>query len=125
MKTRHAGIVTGSPASCHARDGRVLLTVLVVVGLMVGAVEAGLAQTPASPQAGPFPAMSTFQSGKVTRVSGTTVEIDGRGYDLRPDAEIKTKYGGDIDVSTVRKGALAQFHLKQGTIDKLVITLPE
>ena len=102
----------------------ILLAVLVAGGVTLGGMDAGWAQAPAQ-QAGPFPAMSTFQSGRITGVRGTTVQIDGRDYELAPNVEIKRPDGVEMEAHDIRKGALAQFHLKQGRIDKLVVILPD
>jgi hypothetical protein len=100
------------------------LAVLLAVGVVLGAADATPAQG-TNQRGGPFPAMSTFQAGMITGVHGTTVQINGKDYDLQPNVQIKKPDGMVMEAQNIRKGALAQFHLKQGKIDQLVVLLPD
>jgi hypothetical protein len=127
----------GNRGSIHSQQGddegqtgsRVLalLAVLLAGGITLG--WAGTSWSENAPEAPfkPFSAqlLATFQSGRITGVHGTTVQIDQRDYELRPDVEIQNPEGNLMEAHDIRKSALAKFHLKQGRIDMLVVILPD
>lgn len=112
------------------RDGRrnglvfALLAVLAVGGLTFAETDMSWAQAAPQPPP-PFPNMSTFKNGRITGVHGTTVQIDGKDFELQPDVVIKKPEGNEMEVHDIRRNALAQYHLKQGRIDMLVVILPD
>jgi hypothetical protein len=105
-----------------------LLAVLLAGGITLGGAGTSWSESeggPPPPQPFSVPVLATFQSGRITDVHGTTVQIDQRDYELRPDVQIQNPQGMPMEAHDIRKRALAKFHLKQGRIDMLVVILPD
>ena len=97
----------------------VALGVLTVVLPSVSSV--GLAQTDIVM---PF-STAGFQSGVVDEVQGSTVRIDGRSYVLKSAVVVVNHEGELLEIERIIPTSLVKFHLKEGHIDKMVVTLPQ
>ncbi|ULA59184.1 MAG: hypothetical protein LZF60_90061 [Nitrospira sp.] len=66
-----------------------------------------------------------FQSGVVDEVQGSTIRIDGRSYVLKAAVVVMTHKGEPLDLERIIPTSRIKFHLKEGHIDKMVVTLPQ
>jgi len=66
-----------------------------------------------------------FQSGVIDEVQGPTIRIDGRSYVLKPAVVVLTHEGEPLELERIIPTSLVKFHLKEGHIDKMVVTLPQ
>jgi hypothetical protein len=96
-----------------------LLTLMQVVPLIASV---GFGQTVET--AMPFSTVG-FQSGVVDEVHGTTIRIDGRSYVLKSDASVVDHEGQPLEPERIIPTSLVKFHLKEGHVDKMVVTLPQ
>jgi len=97
----------------------VALGVLTVVLPSVSSV--GLAQTDIVM---PF-STAGFQSGVIDEVQGSTIRIDGRSYVLKSAVVVVNHEGELLEIERIIPTSLVKFHLKEGHIDKMVVTLPQ
>ena len=97
----------------------VALGVLTVVLPSVSSV--GLAQTDIVM---PF-STAGFQSGVIDEVQGSTIRIDGRSYVLKSAVVVVNHEGEPLELERIIPTSLVKFHLKEGHIDKMVVTLPQ
>jgi hypothetical protein len=65
-----------------------------------------------------------LQNGMVTAVQERSVEIDSRNYPVKETALIVNDQGTPIEFSSVAVNSEVKFHLKEGQIDKMVVSLP-
>ena len=105
-------------------NNRVLLMVLGMVLMLSGTPSTSFAQTD---QAQPTMLFSTvgFQSGVIDEVHGSTIRIDGRSYVLKATVVVVTHEGDPLELERIIPTSLVKFHLKEGHIDKMVVTLPQ
>jgi hypothetical protein len=76
-------------------------------------------------QAVPPPTVG-YKSGQVTEVRPPfSIEIDERSYDLKSDVTILDREGEPLELARILPTSLVKFHLKEGRIDKMVVTLPQ
>lgn len=66
-----------------------------------------------------------FQSGVIDEVQGSTIRIDGRTYVLKTAVVVVTHKGQPLDLERIIPTSLVKFHLKEGHIDKMMVTLPQ
>ncbi|WHZ24150.1 MAG: hypothetical protein OJF47_003262 [Nitrospira sp.] len=66
-----------------------------------------------------------FQSGMIDEVQGTTIRIDGRSYVAKSDAQVIDHQGRPLDLDQIVPTSEVKFHLKEGRVDKMVVTLPQ
>lgn len=66
-----------------------------------------------------------FQSGVIDEVQGSTIRIDGRSYVLKSAVVVVTHEGEPLALERIIPTSLVKFHLKEGHIDKMVVTLPQ
>ncbi len=66
-----------------------------------------------------------FQSGVIDAVQGSTVRIDGRSYVLKSAVVVVNHEGESLEIERIIPTSLVKFHLKEGHIDKMVVTLPQ
>lgn len=66
-----------------------------------------------------------YQRGEVTYVRSSSIEINGRSYELKANVEILDDEGNPLQLDRVVPTSLVKFHLKEGHIDKMVVTLPQ
>ena len=97
----------------------VALGVLTVVLPSVSSV--GLAQTDIVL---PF-STAGFQAGVIDEVQGSTIRIDGRSYVLKSAVVVVNHEGELLEIERIIPTSLVKFHLKEGHIDKMVVTLPQ
>lgn len=102
----------------HARL-RTIIVILALLGVNGEAVM-GLSQT-ASP-----PMTVGYRSGQVTEVRPpSSIEIDERSYELKADVMIVDREGEPLELARILPTSLVRFHVKEGKIDKMVVTLPQ
>jgi hypothetical protein len=65
-----------------------------------------------------------FERGLVTEIHQTTIEIDNKTYGLKPEVMIVNDQGQPIEMGSVVLNAEVKFHVKEGRIDKMVVSLP-
>ena len=66
-----------------------------------------------------------FQAGVIDEVQGSSIRIDGRSYVLKSAVVVLTHEGEPLEVERIIPTSLVKFHLKEGHIDKMVVTLPQ
>ena len=66
-----------------------------------------------------------YKGGQVSDVRPTSIEIDQRSYEVKVDAIILDHKGNSLELSRIVPTSLVKFHLKEGHIDKMVVTLPQ
>lgn len=66
-----------------------------------------------------------FQTGVIDEVRGTMIRIDGRSYGLKSDVLVVDHEGQLLELERIIPTSLVKFHLKEGHIDKMVVTLPQ
>ena len=93
----------------------------VVTSLMVTVVHpmVGICQT------GSSPVTVGYKSGHVNEVRSTSIEIDERSYELKSDVVILDHEGDPLELDRIVPTSLVKFHLKEGHVDKMVVTLPQ
>lgn len=82
------------------------------------------AESEQAPEAAIFSTVG-FQSGVVDEVQGSTIRIDGRSYVLKAAVMVMTHEGEPLELDRIIPTSLVKFHLKEGHIDKMVVTLPQ
>jgi hypothetical protein len=55
----------------------------------------------------------------------SSIEIDERSYELKVDATILDREGEPLELARILPTSLVKFHVKEGRIDKMVVTLPQ
>jgi hypothetical protein len=99
------------------------LRMIIVILALFGAgreVSVGLCQT-ASP-----PMTVGYKSGQVTEVRPpSSIEIDERSYEVKANVVILDREGEPLELERILPTSLVKFHLKEGRIDKMVVTLPQ
>ena len=66
-----------------------------------------------------------FQAGVIDEVQGPSIRIDGRSYVLKSAVVVLTHEGEPLEIERIIPTSLVKFHLKEGHIDKMVVTLPQ
>jgi hypothetical protein len=69
-----------------------------------------------------------YQSGTITAVYETTVQVDGRTYGFTPDVVIVDEEGNPMEPSSVLPNAVVKFHVKKeqsDKIDRMILILPK
>ncbi|HQR15554.1 MAG TPA: hypothetical protein PKW52_08945 [Nitrospira sp.] len=66
-----------------------------------------------------------FQSGVIDEVQGSTIRIDGRSYVLKANVLVIDHRSRPMEVERIVPTSLIKFHLKEGHIDKMMVTLPQ
>jgi hypothetical protein len=102
-----------------SRLKEIIFTVILASAWMNWEVAVGLCETVAPP------VTVGYKSGQVTDVRPpSSIEIDERSYELRADVVILDPDGDPVEFARILPTSLVKFHLKEGRIDKLVVTLP-
>ncbi|MGQ0810012.1 MAG: hypothetical protein ACT4OO_02150 [Nitrospiraceae bacterium] len=85
----------------------------------LGALSAGFAEmTPAV-------VVTPSKTGMVTEVTGNDIHIDGYAYRIKEDAEIVDHEGVPLHITSIISNAEVKFYLKNGQINKMIVTLPQ
>jgi len=105
-------------------NSRVLLTMLALLTLLCTIPPVALAETEQGPAAMVFSAVG-FQSGVIDEVQGSSIRIDGRSYVLKSAVVVVDREGEPLELERIIPTSLVKFHLKEGHIDKMVVTLPQ
>ncbi|MBS0171717.1 MAG: hypothetical protein JSR62_15315 [Nitrospira sp.] len=66
-----------------------------------------------------------FQSGVIDEVQGSTIRIDGRTYVLKANVLVVDHRSRSLELERIVPTSLVKFHLKEGHIDKMMVTLPQ
>ena len=66
-----------------------------------------------------------FQSGVIDEVEGSTIRIDGRTYVLKSAVVVVDHEGEPLAMERIIPTSRVKFHLKEGHIDKMMVTLPQ
>lgn len=66
-----------------------------------------------------------FQSGVIDEVQGSTIRIDGRSYVLKANVLVIDHRSRPLELERIVSTSLVKFHLKEGHIDKMMVTLPQ
>jgi hypothetical protein len=106
---------------------KAIIVALGVFALMRGGApmsSTSLAQTEQGQEAMLF-STAGFQSGVIDEVQGSTIRIDGRSYVLKSAVVVVTHEGEPLELQRIIPTARVKFHLKEGHIDKMVVTLPQ
>ena len=86
--------------------------------------QVSMAQTELPPTAMPMSTVG-FQSGVIDDVEKSSIRIDGRTYVLKPAVLVVTHEGEALELERIIPTSRVKFHLKEGHIDKMVVTLPQ
>jgi len=77
----------------------------------------------------PMAAMTVgYQSGTITGIYETTLQIDHRTYSLTSDAVLLDRHGDELAVRYLRVDIEVKYHLEKGSkdrIDRMILFLPE
>lgn len=108
-------------------NNKVVLMVLALaapLSMMPAGPSRSFAQTEQSQVTLPFSTVG-FQSGVIDAVQGSTIRIDGRSYVLKSAVVVVNHEGELLEIERIIPTSLVKFHLKEGHIDKMVVTLPQ
>ena len=101
--------------------GTVLLFALVITVALNHSASIALADDSV---ALPFPVVG-FQAGVIEEMHGSSIRIDGRTYVLKADVLVIDHKGRPLELDRIIPTSLAKFHMKEGHIDKMMVTLPQ
>ncbi len=76
-------------------------------------------------ETGSSPVTVGYKSGHVNEVRSTAIEIDERSYELKSDVVVLDHEGNPLALDQIVPTSLVKFHLKEGHVDKMVVTLPQ
>ncbi len=103
--------------------GALLWMALIIVAVLAIFVGGGWAQTADS---GSSPdSQIRFQSGQVTAQQGRTVQINNQDYPLLEEVVITDDEGKPRSQKDLVPGTDVKFHVKRGSIDKIIVILPK
>ena len=102
----------------------VMLGLLTLGQTMPSVPSSSSAETEQAPEAMRF-STAGFQAGVIDEVQGSSIRIDGRSYVLKSAVVVLTHEGEPLEVERIIPTSLVKFHLKEGHIDKMVVTLPQ
>lgn len=102
----------------------VVLGLLTLGQAMPSVPSISIAETEQAPEAMRF-STAGFQSGVIDEVQGSSIRIDGRSYVLKSAVVVLTHEGEPLEIERIIPTSLVRFHLKEGHIDKMVVTLPQ
>ncbi len=105
-------------------NSRVLFAMLSLLTVPYSIPPAGLAETEQGQAPMVFSTVG-FQSGVIDAVEGSSIRIDGRGYVLKSAVVVVNHEGEPLELERIIPTSLVKFHLKEGHIDKMVVTLPQ
>ena len=101
-----------------------VLSLLTLVQLAPPVSSVSLADTGQAPVAMVF-STAGFQSGVIDDVQGSTIRIDGRSYVLKSAVVVVNREGEPLEIERIIPTSLVKFHVKEGHIDKMMVTLPQ
>ena len=103
---------------CNGGNG---LIVLLCGALFLASLTA---QSVASSQRGGPGAEGAYQSGVVTSLLGSRIEIDNTYYRLHKLVTVTDDEGTVLTLKDLGSGARVRFHLKGGQVDRIILMLP-
>lgn len=86
--------------------------------------DVSMAQSELQPTPAPLSTVG-FQSGVIDDVQRSSIRIDGRTYVLKAAVLVVTHEGEPLELERIIPTSRVRFHLKEGHIDKMVVTLPQ
>ncbi len=66
-----------------------------------------------------------FTMGKVTAMRHQEIQVNLKNYRLHRTVTVQDDAGGKKDLGDISKGAFVMFHLKRGSIDRIILILPQ
>ena len=102
----------------------VVIDLLVLVQMVPSVSSISFAQTGQTQETMLFSTVG-FQSGVIDEVQGSSIRIDGRSYVLKSAVVVVNHEGEPLEIERIIPTSLVKFHLKEGHIDKMVVTLPQ
>ena len=103
------------------RDGGNALIVFLCGALFLASLTAQSVDS--SPHGGPG-AEAAYQSGVVTSLLGSRIEINNIPYRLHKLVRVTDDQGTVRSLKDLGRGARVQFHLKRGQVDRIILLLP-
>ena len=105
-------------------NNRMLLVVLGLLALVLVGSYSVQAETEQNQELTLFSTVG-FQSGVIDEVQGSTIRIDGRTYVLKANVLVVDHRSRPLELERIVPTSLGKFHLKEGHIDKMMVTLPQ
>ncbi|MBX3341185.1 MAG: hypothetical protein KF711_06310 [Nitrospira sp.] len=105
-----------------------ILLLILSLSMLVQAANPGPSVAGMEPEQAQEPILFStvgFQSGVIDEVQGSTIRIDGRTYVLKSAVVVVTHEGEPLALERIIPTSLVKFHLKEGHIDKMMVTLPQ
>lgn len=96
----------------------IVATLNAFISTMEGLMPAAWADGPSVSQLGNLP------EGEITAVGATTLDVAGRFYGLHPKLTIVSDEGKPMELSQLRPGLVIQYHVKEGTLDRIIVLIP-
>ena len=96
----------------------IVATVSALTSTTDGLMPATWADTPSVPQLG------KLSEGEITAVGSTTLDVAGRFYGLHPKLTIVSDEGQPMELKQLRPGLIVQYHVKEGTLDRIIVLMP-
>jgi hypothetical protein len=85
--------------------------------------------TASADQEQPLPMMTVgYQSGMITGIYETTLQIDHKTYSLTPEAVLLDRHGDELNARHLRVDLEVKYHLQKDSkdkIDRMILILPE
>jgi hypothetical protein len=101
----------------------VVFVLMVGIGMMLGFPPESLRADQ------PVAAMNVgFQSGTITGIFETTLQIDHKTYSLTPDVVLLDRHGDELSAKYLMVDIEVRYHLEKGSkdrIDRMILLLPE
>ena len=107
-----------SPTGMGDQQGtplRAALVLLLAGCLVIGSLAGAFAQS----------VPPGFKMGKVTAMRHQEIQVNLKNYRLHRTVTVQDDAGGKKDLGDIRKGAFVMFHLKRGSIDRIIRVLPQ
>ncbi len=106
------------PSARGGQRGRPLRAALVLVlagCLVIGSLAGAFAQS----------VPPGFKMGKVTAMRHQEIQVNLKNYRLHRTVTVQDDAGGKKDLGDISKGAFVMFHLKRGSVDRIILILPQ
>ncbi|MEP6889633.1 MAG: hypothetical protein ABI955_02925 [Nitrospirota bacterium] len=71
-----------------------------------------------------IPQLGVLPEGEITAVGSSTLDVAGRFYGLHPKLTIVSDEGQPMELKQLRPGLVIQYHVKEGTLDRIIVLLP-
>lgn len=112
MRGEHKPSARGGQRGTPLRAALVLLLAgCLVIGSLAGAFAEGVPPG--------------FKMGKVTAMRHQEIQVNLKNYRLHRTVTVQDDAGGKKDLGDISKGAFVMFHLKRGSVDRIILILPQ